>query len=293
MALDQATREAAANGADEVHKNAGEARNPLYALVGLNELILEQGKAAAERVQARFDAYRDGAIANAAAIRDELDRSFDEGRERANELQKALSETGVHDLQASLQVYLGTMARSYTSLAERGERILVQLSRAVGESPVVQRATEVGQGVVKQVEEAAEQAGERVRRTASAVTENAAAVDRKIAAKVATSADVAAKAATPVAEQGTIDIAQTAEVVQPTPSKTPARTTPARTTPARKVTGRKTPARQAPATAVPSRTSAAKATSRKTAAATSVTTKKGASATSPATAPATPSTDSE
>lgn len=248
-----------------------DSRNPLYALIGLNDFFLEQGKAVADRAQSRMDTYRDALLDTFTTLRVDLDKAISDGRERANELQKAWTAADTHDLQAGLQEYVNNVVRSYASMAERGERLFHEMAQGLGQNPLVKRVAEVGQGVAKQVEQAADKAEERVRDTVAAVREKTserlddtaqqvletAAKTEELAQKVADKTEsqgepktetkaaqpqvAAQKAATlDKAEQATIDV----DVEKPAPArKTAPRKTVARKTAASKTTVAKAPAK--------------------------------------------------
>ena len=83
----------------ETRKAAEEGRKPFYALVGLNDLLLEQTKELAERTQAQIDEYREGLIERIAAFREDFEQTMAEGRKRAESLPKMAQSVDSDDVQ--------------------------------------------------------------------------------------------------------------------------------------------------------------------------------------------------
>lgn len=208
MSIADDIRTYAENALEEAKKAAEEGRKPFYALVGLNDLALEQTRQFAEKAQAQIDDYRENMTDRIANFRAEFEKTMAEGRQKAQELPKLLSSLDFNDVQKAVQDYAANVQKFYESLTERGEKLVGELTQQASENPVIKRLIEAseqsreqtvaliqrGQTAAKDAQaraqaafedasKAAQAASQRTRKAAEAVVEDAAKVAKSAAAR--------------------------------------------------------------------------------------------------------------
>jgi len=295
MGITEDVKSYAENALAEAKKAADEGRKPFYALVGLNDLMIEQTKAMAEKTQAAIDVYRDSITENVAKLRAELEKAYEDGQKKAADLSKKITETTTHDLQASMQEYLNAVAKSYQTLSERGASLMTELARTVGANPVVKRVVEVGDkasddavALVARSQEVARKAQERAAKTVEDAQDRAKRtfgdVERVARQAAGDARDLGQEAAAPVATPPVKKAAKKAPATKAPAKKAAAKTAAAKAAPAAKAPAKKTtapspakktaakksapatkstPATKAPAKTAPAKTVPAKAASAK------------------------------
>lgn len=247
MAITDDIKSYAENALAEAKKAAEEGRKPFYAVVGLNDLMLEQTKAMAEKAQTAVDSYRDAIASNITTLRAELEKSYEEGRKKTAEMQKLISDTTAHDLQASLQEYANAVLKTYESLSERGAALLAELTKTVNDNPVMKRMTEVGDkasddavALISRSQRVARKAQARAKETMQDVER----VARQTADDARELGEPATHKAAQAAEKATAPMKRAAKKA-PAKKAAPAKTAAAKATPAKKAPAKKAPAKKA------------------------------------------------
>ena len=264
----------------ETRKAAEEGRKPFYALVGLNDLLLEQTKELAERTQAQIDEYREGLIERIAAFREDFEQTMAEGRKRAESLPKMAQSVDSDDVQKFIKDYVAAANKIYTDLSKRGQKLVRELSSGVQDNPVVKRITEAtdeatantvalinrGQEAVLEAQDRTQKAyddaaklardtGDRVQRAANATVRQA----RRTADDIE---DDLTEGKSPARRAAGKKAAATRKATKKAPAKkAPAKKTTAKKTAAKKAPAKKAPAKKTPAKKAPAKTTPASSTS--------------------------------
>lgn len=258
----------------ETRKAAEEGRKPFYALVGLNDLLLEQTKELAERTQAQIDEYREGLIERIAAFREDFEQTMAEGRKRAESLPKMAQSVDSDDVQKFIKDYVAAANKIYTDLSKRGQKLVRELSSGVQDNPVVKRITEATDeatantvALINRGQEAVLEAQDRTQKT----YDDAAKLARDTGDRVQRAANATVRQARRTADDIEDDLTEgksptrraagkKAAATRKATKKAPAKKAPAKKTTAKKTAAKKAPAKKAPAKKTPAKKAPAKTT---------------------------------